>query len=955
MEPAVDPYHPLLRMLERYRQDVHYLRPPGVEAQLQLVQQHLGRAVPGSLRAFLLRWNGATLFRGALRIRSIADLAPAAPDVPSVILFADGPRDDDRWGFASTGEAWHFGRWDGHRLVPLHEHFQRWLLGQARVLDEDVRDELAQLQVRLEVDPQNGLLEFQRGERLLAAGDGDGALKAYRRAAALNPEHCGAWQRVGEALLSVDPPAARHALLMALRHSRMPLAYPGAPCAEPGVVRSLEAAFPPGDAGWERELFELTHHRATDLNSAEATALYEAAGQALARVHLGRGERPEARETVQRLLHRAAAFPTAADLPQLTLTLVHLDIDLGHHDEAEEGLRRLRRHSDPQVRARGELALARVALLREEPWAEEIARGVWPLLSDPADRCDCALLLAERRDASMLDEAVRIATRVGDLGRLARAELLLGDAARDRGDLPAACQHYLACEADPEVRWRAQVRLGDLQDDPADAHPHYVAAVAGYKELHLPLREAWARLRLVRCGDPSQADQALRIFKEAGLAAGVAACDALLGRPGQNLSWHLGLASELARQRHDAQRRRPPLTRADADRPERRLLAHRRAIASCDVRIVEALAEDLRAELKKIRASEGRARDPAVMRFVAAVDLLAGHPSFDAARVLMELLREDIPQAVAQRALIGAVARSGNMPLVEALLEALDADTEPRTLARVVEILGWRREEEAIGRLRALAAEGSVPLRRAAITALGRIGDFEACELLLPALDVPELAEAASIALLLLGEWRGVDFHGQALAQGVTGLSVSSGEFVGRFGGPSYLLLLLSVADREDASAAGALQGLGLLGSVRAVPRLIELAGNRDPQRQQLALAALEVITGQATDPEEPQPRARWESWWADNLHRFDEGTRYREGRPFGVRRLIDKLADDDEQVRLTAYDELVISTGARLPFDADGPWRMQLAHRAAWDRWWADHAHELGTSGWLFFGRSVG
>lgn len=955
MEAAVDPFHPLLRLLERYRQDVHHLRPPAADAQLQVVQNHLGRPIPGSLRTFLLRWNGATLFRGALRIRAIADLAPVSAEVPEVILFADGPRDEDRWGFASVGDGWHFGRWDGRRLVPLHEHFQRWLMGQARVLDEDKRDELAQLAVRAEVDPQNGWIEYLRGELLLAQGDGDGALKAYRRAAALNPEHCGAWQRVGEALLSVDGAEGTHALLMALRHSSLPLPYPGAPCAEPAVVRTLEARFPPGDPAWERELFELTHHRARDLSHADGAALYEAAALALARVHLARHERPQAREVLLSLRDRAAAFPRAPDLPNLALALVGLDIDLGHHDEAEETLRRLRRHPDPQVRARGELALARITQLREEPWADEIARGALQSLADPADRCDAALLLAERKEPGMLDEAIRLASRIGDLARLARCELLLGDAARDRGDIPAACQHYLACDADAEARCRAQVRLGDLCEDPADALPHYVAAVTGYQELHLPLREAWARLRLVRCGDPSQADQALRIFKETGLAAGVAACDALMGRPGHSLTWHLNLASELARQRHDAQRRRPPLSRADADRPERRLLAHRRAIAGCDVRIVDALTTDLRGELKKLQSSDGRARDPAAMRFVAAVDLLAGHPSFDAARVLMELLREDIAQPAAQQAVIGAMARSGNMTLVESLLDALAARTEPRALARTVEILGWRRETEAVPRLRDLAVSGSIPVRRAAITALGRIGDGDAVDLMLPALEVPELAEAASVALLLLGEWRGVDFHGQALAQGLTGLSVSPGEFVGRFGGPSYLLLLLSVAEREGAIAAGALQGLGLLGSVRAVPKLIELLGGRDPQRQPLALAALEVITGHAIDPEEAQPRLRWEQWWQEHGHRFADGTRYRDGRPFGVRALLARLGDDDAGVRLTAYDELVISTGERLPFDADGPWRMQLAHRAGWERWYADHAHELGQSGWLFHGRSVG
>ena len=184
MEPAVDPFHPLLRLLERYRNDVHYLRPPASEQAIPVVQEHLGREIPPSLRHFLTRWNGATLFRGALRVRGVADLAPPRPDVTEVILFADGPRDDDRWGYAAVPDGHHFGRWDGERLVPQHEHFNRWLLAQARVLDEDRRDDAGQLELRIEVDPENGLLQLLLGEQLLAEGDGDGALKAFRRATA---------------------------------------------------------------------------------------------------------------------------------------------------------------------------------------------------------------------------------------------------------------------------------------------------------------------------------------------------------------------------------------------------------------------------------------------------------------------------------------------------------------------------------------------------------------------------------------------------------------------------------------------------------------------------------------------------------------------------------------------------------------------------------------------------
>ena len=135
------------------------------------------------------------------------------------------------------------------------------------------------------------------------------------------------------------------------------------------------------------------------------------------------------------------------------------------------------------------------------------------------------------------------------------------------------------------------------------------------------------------------------------------------------------------------------------------------------------------------------------------------------------------------------------------------------------------------------------------------------------------------------------------------------------------------------------------------MPRLIEIAGVRDPVRSQLAGTALELLTGERQDPEEPHPRLRWEAWWSAHQGDFSEGVRYRYGKPFGVRTLIERLGADDAQVRQSAYEELVISTGVRLPFDAEGPWRMQLGHREAWSRWHADHAHELPATGWLFHG----
>ena len=198
MEPARDPFQPLLHLIGRYRQDVHYLRPPAAAQSFPNVQAHIGD-LPQGLREFLTRWNGANLFRGALRLRAVADLAVADPNHPEVILFADGPRDQDRWGYAAVIAGHHFGRWDGQKLIPLHEDFHRWLYAQARMLDENRTDEAAQLALRMEVDPDDGLLLFARGEQLLAEGDGDAALKCFRKAVTRSPDLPSAWQRLGEA------------------------------------------------------------------------------------------------------------------------------------------------------------------------------------------------------------------------------------------------------------------------------------------------------------------------------------------------------------------------------------------------------------------------------------------------------------------------------------------------------------------------------------------------------------------------------------------------------------------------------------------------------------------------------------------------------------------------------------------------------------------------------------
>ena len=84
-------------------------------------------------------------------------------------------------------------------------------------------------------------------------------------------------------------------------------------------------------------------------------------------------------------------------------------------------------------------------------------------------------------------------------------------------------------------------------------------------------------------------------------------------------------------------------------------------------------------------------------------------------------------------------------------------------------------------------------------------------------------------------------------------------------------------------------------------------------------------------------------------------GLRYRNGELMSAKTLIDRMEHDDSIVRRSAYDELVISTGVRLPFDIEGPWRVQCAHRRRWVRWWNEEGRKLPKGSWCFHGEIIG
>ena len=371
---------------------------------------------------------------------------------------------------------------------------------------------------------------------------------------------------------------------------------------------------------------------------------------------------------------------------------------------------------------------------------------------------------------------------------------------------------------------------------------------------------------------------------------------------------------------------------------------------------MRALADQMERSARAI-LGRGRATDPPVLQYVAAVDLLSGHRSYDGARVLLDHLLQQRVDGVPLRALQGAIARSPNAALVDGLLRCVEQPNSvpSQAAAAAAELLGLRRERCAVSALLRLASAGSPLRRRAAVVALGRIGDRRAVDGLLGCLDEPKLAEAAALALLMLGDRRGVDFHGRALTEQRTDLSGHPGEIVGRYGGPDHLLLLVRAARGDSEQALGALQGLGLLGDPRGVPTLLEALHHRHRRVVEVASGALQILSGRHEDVEQPGVRSRWHQWWEENVGRYPEGVRHRDGERFDAGLLIRKMSHHDAWARRTSYDELVITTGHDLPFDADGPWRVQQHHLRAWQQWWSTAKVRMPAGAWYHDGQRLG
>lgn len=976
--PALD------RVVEKYRHDVHRLRPGATADAVDRLQRHLGVPLPAGHARFLGLHNGAALFRGALRVRGTSEVTVAHEGSP-IVLFADAGGSEESsvtWAWVSYGAAparYVFGRWTGGRLEARYASFSAFLAGEIAALEaSDDRDA-----ARVDAAVHDPWQLVQAARRALATSDATAALAWLERARQADPHGPAVYRWLGRARLAAgQPEAAADAWVEALNRTVVPVQWPGAGLLEPDTIQAIAEAEPDG---WQESLDAFLDERVDAVSSDDEGALVEAATLARVAPLERRFARDEACAQLEALLARAREADHSWTPWRALLRLVDLNVGAGRHDDAEALLRKLRRDGPASLQADRLVRVLALVVQRQEPWAEDVVRELDACTLAPVDDARVRLLRIERAvRLQQVEEAVALVATF-DGAPLDDSELLAGiamaraDVAALRGDLDAAERGYLdalhALDDAPrhELTLRVRLRLAELyrrRGDLEAAHELGAEVVRGFAEMNLPVREAWALVRLARVvaesspREPEAAEQARRLrhaarerFVQADLAAGVAATDSLAGQPGASLDWHLERSSAQAKARHHAQRSRPPYTRADADRPERRLGAHRLAVAACDDGIVRALAQQLDQCVRASRTSSGRPTEPAVLRYVAAVDLLSGHRSYDAAQVLLDHLLTRGLDGPMHRALRGAIARSPNAALVDGLLRCVEAPRQasPVSIAAAAEVLGMRREPAALDPLvRILDMSGAGAARKAALVALGRIGDRGVVDALVPSLDDARLAEPAALSLLMLGDRRGVDFHGAALVEQRNDLSGSPGEIVGRYGGPDHLLLLIRAIEGDGPRALGALQGLGLLGDPRAVRAL--LRAMRAPVRKvvEVASGAMQILTGHEVDPTEAGVRGRWTTWWKQHGDRFTEGVRHRRGQVFDCGLLVGDMSHHDAYVRRTAYDELVIASGTTLPFDADGPWRVQRAHLRAWEAWWSTARH-LQPGRWYLDGTAVG
>ncbi len=983
------PYSPISEiypLLGRYQQHVHHLE-AGIEPQRFIEREEtLQPGIPDDLRQFLLIHNGAVLFDGDLCIRSLSALSIADVTHPEVVCFAQmnvmvNPFDMDgvqteHWAYIidANGQGC-YGLWTPSQpllgkvgsFTPLYRTFQDWLLSNIRLLVDGTFPSAFRKRHMLVKEPV--FFEATFIDQWIEDGNYHQACEVLGRLLEELPTPK-AWLQYALCLDVLGKPGVESARLESVRSLHFPLSYVEAVPTDKQWIQTLLTQSPSLRSSME-EIFTALWSDALatiggpngrdcflsryDLETLTSVAMVLCDVDSTSEISFG--------DVQQQFVRWNPQFVPA----RLLIAQIDQLIQQTQHDAAETLIFALLRRDD-RFAIECLLRLARIVVARHEPWGLHILFDLLDLEPSASIQTEAWLLASQYcLDNEQYERATEFLGMVDQLHNVDTADSYSGW----YWQLSATLAHQEQRFGEAGTRFVKAtrltpltdiIRLGQIASHEADlyqtmqqhdsANARYEMAMQYFSQVNASLYMAetllhWGRLSQSQ----THFQQAATLFQQVGFASGLSVADRYLSNRRNFWSWYLETTKELTQRWVQYRRAQGRGVRQEADNPERRLYGLKMAVADSPVEIVDLLRNQIYSARTVIERDLVTPAHDQYAYFISGMELLLAHPSIEAHDAVLEFVRSTKMDTVAMDGLIYCLSRTRNQQVITSLC-AMFSDQEPTSTHWIVtQVLGERRDTRAQqGILDLLDRSEDTHIQQSCLLALGRLGDSSIIPTLDAYGDIPDLMEHWATALLLLGDDIAIHQLAGQLADGKLGHQSILGHLVGRYGGTTNLLLLRQLAESEQPVAISAIHGLGYLGDTRAIPLLVKMTALRDRNKAIAASHALELMTGHHENTEDYLLRARWQSW-LDEHNAWIPNVRYRAGLPMSPAQLIEGLQHDDRLVRSSAYDELVITTGVRLPFDVDGTWRCQQAQVRAWQTWWTEQKPTYPIGCWMLHG----
>lgn len=337
-------------------------------------------------------------------------------------------------------------------------------------------------------------------------------------------------------------------------------------------------------------------------------------------------------------------------------------------------------------------------------------------------------------------------------------------------------------------------------------------------------------------------------------------------------------------------------------------------------------------------------------------------------------------------ALSAAFCHGLTAPIIEQCLIFLIEDRE-RYTDIAAEIISYHRIKLPI-MLHSHIDQAEPGIQNHFFKAFGRLGDSSLQKRALSVLshEDPSFIYVAALYLLRIGNFQTIHYcrnHCQPDTRLLRLFGISCGL--------SDCLKFIQKAKRDPSPDA--MIALGLAGHTAAVEFLLTQLGNSDlSESSALSLNLIcganiyedffipeeidkdelfedeikKLDQGESLYPEEEQPGetitrisqqpGRWSAWWNENKAKFKPGIRYRNGKPFSLRCLLENLESESVPrfIRQLAYEELVIRYHIDFPFETDMFVVQQKKSIRQFHEWLTRHPDQFQDGKWYFAGKVI-